>query len=155
MSTSPKKRRFDDADDGVPNQHHSQGLGCIAHGCPLPGTLSDSVKGGGGFQCFAHDRLLESGKYGLLTQGIKENLWLFKVAERVACMPIIEIDNKQSEIAAYLAGRGRPELARMANTGEWSERCRYEPRPNWAIRLRNAAYNAAMAYVEANWQCAA
>lgn len=91
----------------------------------------------------------------VLTQGITENLWLFKVAERVACMPPVDLDRKQSEIATYLAGRGRPELARAKNAGEWSERCVWEPRSAWAGRLRNAAYALAIENVKANWSRAA
>ena len=130
------------------------GPGCVANGCPMVGTISNSTHGGP-FHCWAHDRMQEASQWPFMTHGITENLWLFKVAERVACMPLIDLDRKQSEIANYLAGRGRPELARAKNAGEWSERCEFEPRSSWVGRLRNAAYSAAMEHVKANWSRAA
>lgn len=155
MSFAPKKRKFADADDGVPDHQQSQGIGCIAHGCQLVGVISNSSGAGSQFHCWAHDRIREPSQWPFMTQGINENLWLFKVAERVACMPLFDLEKKQSEISNYLSGRGRPELSRQKNTGEWSERLSEEPRSAWANRLRNAAFKAAMAYVESNWRHAA
>lgn len=154
MSFAPKKRKFGNDDDST-EKTPNQGLGCIAHGCQLVGVFSNSSGAGSQFHCWAHDQLREPSKWPFLTQGITENLWLFKVAEKVACMPLMDLEKKQSEISAYLAGRGRPELARQKNTGEWSERLTEEPRTSWVGRLHNAAFKAAMGYVDANWSKAA
>jgi len=152
MSAAPKKRKFGN-DDETPESTSGHGRGCLAHGCQLARVFSNST--GGEFHCWAHDRLREPSQWPFLTQGITENLWLFRVAERVACMPLFDLDRKQSEIGSYLAGRGRPELARLKNTGEWSDRCPDEPRSYWVGRLRNAAFKAAMEYVNRNWSRAA
>jgi hypothetical protein len=131
--------------DEAPTQTY--GLGCVAHNCPLVGAISNSTHGGP-FHCWAHDRLQEASQWPFLTHGINENLWLFRVAEKVACMSIFDLERKQNEIHDYLRGRGRADLCRLKNDGE-------EPRPYWANRLRNAAYSAAMEYVKANWSRAA
>lgn len=148
MSFAPKKRKFAEASEPDESSTH-QGRGCIANNCPLVGSISNGS--GGPFHCWAHDRLEESSQWPFLTQGINENLWLFKVADRVATLPLYDLERKQAEIAAYLAGRGMPELARMKNDGTWSERISHEPRSAWVGRLRNAAYKAAFDYVMQHW----
>ena len=138
----------------APVEESSSGLGCSAHDCPLTGTMSDSP-GGGNWKCWAHDRLEEASQWPYLTRGIHEHRWLFNLADRIATMPPYNLEQKQPEITTYLKSRDRADLCRMKNEGEWSERCAMEPRANWAIRLRNAAYSAAMDYVKANWSRAA
>jgi hypothetical protein len=152
MSNAPKKRRFSEEADRVSeSQGHghsqSQGRGCIADGCPLAGTMSNSTKGGP-FHCWAHDRLLEAYHWPAMTKAINDNLWIFRVAEKVACMSLFDLERKQNDIHAYLRGRGRDDLCRLKNDGEWSDRCAEEPRPYWAIRLRNAAYSVAVAQID-------
>jgi len=145
------KRRKPDDDQAAGEQH---GLGCSANGCPLTGTISDST-GGGNWKCWAHDRLEEASQWPYLTRGINDNRWLFNLADRIATMPPYDIEQKAGEVASYLKSRDRADLCRAKNEGQWSERCAIEPRANWTMRLRNAAYSAAFEYVRENWSRAA
>ena len=132
-------------------EQHSHGLGCIAHNCPLVGVHGAN----GGWVCWAHDRLEEASQWPYLTQGIRNNQWLFRVADKVAGMPLYDLEQKAAEIAAYLVQQGRSDLVRMKNDGSFSERCELEPRTNWAMRLRSAAYAKAVEYINDNWTRAA
>lgn len=136
MTSAPKKRKFG-SDDQPQSDSHFHGLGCQAHGCPMIGVYGQI---GGAGTCWAHDRLREAEHWPLLTQGILANLWLFKVAEKIACMSWHDLDRQAAKIDGYLRDQGRSDLCRMKNEGEFSERCSMEPRKNWAVRLRNAAY---------------
>lgn len=141
----------------VPTEKAHGGLGCSAHNCPLTGTMSHSTGGGGSFHCWAHDRIEEPSQWPYLTQGINENMWLFKVSDRVMTMPLYDLETvKNLEIENYLKSKDREDLCRgMKNDGQWSARCQTEPRTFWVMRLRNAAYKAAFEYVQANWSRAA
>lgn len=139
MSFAPKKRRFDN-DDQPQEKQGGHGLGCQAHGCPMIGVYGRIGDPG---TCWAHDRLREAEHWPLLTQGINANLWLFKVAEKIACMPLQDLDKQAATIDTYLKNQGRSDLCRQKNDGTYPERCAMEPRINWAIRLRNAAYSKA------------
>ena len=100
--------------------------------------------------------LLEATQWPYLTQGIRNNQWLFRVAEKIATMPLYDLEKKSIEIDSYLKSQGRSDLCRIKkNEGEWSDRCEIEPRINWMARMRNAAYKAAFEYVECNWSRAA
>lgn len=150
-----KIRQFTDRPEQEqrPEPPHTHGLGCSAHNCPLVGVYGQI--GGPGY-CWAHDRLQEATQWPFLTQGIRNNQWLFRVAEKIATMPLYDLEKKSSEIDAYLKSQGRADLCRIKkNEGEWSERCEIEPRINWMARMRNAAYKAAFEYVECNWSRAA
>jgi hypothetical protein len=122
----------------------SGGLNCSAHGCPLVGAISRSTAGGN-WRCWAHDSIDDPFQWPAITEGINENLWLFRVAERVATMPPYELETqKAEEIANYLKSRGRKDLCRLKNDGAGSDRVELEPRPYWSMRLRHAAFAAAM-----------
>lgn len=127
------------------------GFGCAAHGCPLPGVFSDATDGSGDYRCWAHDRSEESSQWPYLSQGIKLNGWLFKLAERVSTMPLYDIEQYSQAIEKYLDAKGRPDLNRLQNDGRWPEALTHEPRPYWVQRLRGAAFKAAMAYVDEHW----
>lgn len=129
-------------------------LACCAHNCPLPGTISRSTSGGN-WHCWAHDALEEPTQWPYLTQGINENRWLFRVADKIATMPWYDLQNKQREIENYLRGQNREDLCRMKNDGQFSERCDQEPVSSWIGRLRSAAYAAAFDYVQKHWTRAA
>lgn len=45
--------RYNDAARGAPQPESDDGR-CHAHGCPLPGAISDSTKGGGPWFCRHH-----------------------------------------------------------------------------------------------------
>lgn len=137
-----------------PAQEKTSGLGCMAHDCPLTGTISDSTAGGN-WKCWAHDRLEEASQWPYLTKGIHENRWLFSLADRIATMPPYDLEKKAHEISSYLKARGREDLCRRDNDGSWSERVEHEPRAFWAGRLRGAAYEAAFSHVRNEWSRAA
>lgn len=150
-----KIKQFTDkpAKDEIQQEPKTHGYLCGAHNCPLTAVYGQI---GGTGHCWAHDRLQEATQWPYLTQGIRNNQWLFRVAEKIATMPLYDLEKKAAEIDAYLRGQGREDLCRMKkNTGEWSERCEIEPRINWMARMRNAAYKAAFEYVECNWSRAA
>lgn len=148
-----KIRQFTDKPEQQQPAQHVHGIGCSAHNCPLVGVYGPI---GGAGHCWAHDRLEEASQWPYLTQGIRNNQWLFRVAEKIATMPLYDLEQKSKEIDSYLRAQGRADLCRQANDkGEWSERLTVEPRPSWLSRLRNAAYKAAFEYVESNWSRAA
>jgi hypothetical protein len=118
-----------------PEERKSQGHGCCAHGCRLPGVFSDSTKASNEFRCWAHDRMVDGAYWGLLTKGIDENFWLFKVAEKVLAKPLMELASEEETINTYLRANNRSDLVRGQN----------EPRTVWVGRMRNAAYEAASA----------
>jgi hypothetical protein len=138
--------------DAASDEQSHHGNGCIGHNCPLRGTISDSPAGGN-WKCWAHDRLEEASQWPYLTHGINENLWLFKVADRVATMTPVDIDagGKQAEVDLYLRSRNRDDLVRQVNRGEYSERVKLEPIEHWRRRLREAAYALAKGYVDEQW----
>lgn len=127
------------------------GSGCVAHGCPLPGVFSDSTTGSGDWRCWAHDRAEDSGQWPFLTQGIKGSRWIFRLAELVSLMPLYDLELNGAAIDAYLVERGREDLRRVPNTGQWPDGVACEPRPHWVQRLRGAAFGSAMQYVLEHW----
>lgn len=132
-------------------ERKSQGLGCCAHGCKLAGVFSDSVKGGGNFRCWAHDRIDNPRYWDFLTTGINENFLLFRFADRLLTTPLFVLETKKKGEAKtgeqkandYLVMNGFPELARKENTGQWSDRITKEPLQNWVGRIRIAAFDLA------------
>ena len=152
-----KIRQFADRNEQQQEAPEQQGssLACCAGNCPLTGTISTSTRGGN-WRCWAHDRLEEASQWPYLTNGINQNLWLFRLAEKIVTMPGYDMEKlKAKEIESYLKSRGHAELCRQKNTGQFPERCEFEPRSAWATRLRNAAYAAAFSYVADNWSRAA
>lgn len=149
-----KIRQFTDKPEQEKTESPSRHwLSCSAHNCPLVGVYGPIGSAG---HCWAHDRLEEASQWPYLTNGIRNNQWLFRVAEKIATMPMYDLEQKASEIDSYLRAQGRSDLCRMKNdSGQWSERLAIEPRSSWMSRLRNAAYKAAFEYVEANWSRAA
>jgi hypothetical protein len=138
------------SESGEADSEH-RGFGCVAHGCPLPGVFSDSTTGGGDWRCWAHDRAEDSSQWPFLTQGIKLNGWLFRLADKVAAAAPYDLERNALSIECYLAQKGRADLSRQKNTGEWPETLTHEPRSYWVQRLRGAAFKAAMAYVDEHW----
>jgi len=49
---------------------------CIAHGCPLPGTVSDDLRGAGPWMCSAHKRAQPS-DWPAVTERIRSAGWLW------------------------------------------------------------------------------
>lgn len=133
-----RARQFTDSGEHDERKQESQGRGCCAVGCPNAGTISDSTKGGP-FRCWAHDRMSDGAYWGLLTKGIEENIWIFKVANRVAHLPLYELEEKAYEIDNYLASQNRTDLRRKEG-----ETC-----PDWIGRLRHAAFEAASSEAKA------
>lgn len=128
-----------------------RGFGCCAHGCPLPGVTSDATDGSGEYRCWAHDRAEEAGQWPYLTQGIRGNLWLFRLVERVGNMPLYDLERAATSIDDYILSKGRPDLRRAQNDGSWPEQLPLEPRPEWVQRMLNAAFSEAMGYVYEHW----
>ena len=149
-----KIKQFTDkpAKDENQQEPKTHGYICSAHNCPLTAVYGQI---GGAGHCWAHDRLDEATQWPYLTQGIRNNQWLFRVAEKIATMPLCDLENKTPEIHAYLQSQGRSDLCRLKNEGKFSDRVEMEPRTNWIARMRNAAYKAAFEYVECNWSRAA
>ena len=139
MSQAPKKRGFDQSDESQESKASS--LACCADGCPLPGTFAPSISPKpGDWRCWAHDRLEEPSQWPFLTQGINGNLWLFRLAARIASIPMYDLERNEIAIRRYLAERGRADLQREA-----------EPVASWVSRICNAAFAAAFEHVEQHW----
>jgi len=131
-----KASTFRDQESSRPEpDRKSQGRGCCAHDCPLPGVFSDSTKASNDYRCWAHDRMVDGAYWGLLTKGIQENIWLFRVAEKVTAKSLIELEAEEVTINTYLRANNREDLTRHPK----------EPRMQWVGRMRNAAYEASSA----------
>lgn len=124
---------------------------CVAHGCPLVGSISDATDGSGAYRCWAHDRAEESSQWPYLTAGIRANAWLFRMADKVMWVPLYEVERSAGPIEEYLTTKGRSDLQRTQNDGRWPDTLTHEPRSFWVQRLRGAAFEAAMGYVSEHW----
>lgn len=62
-----------------------------------------------------------------------------------------DLERSALAIDHYLAEKGRKDLSRHVNAGEWPGTLAHEPRSYWVQRLRGAAFKAAMAYVDGHW----
>jgi len=97
---------------------------CLARGCPLPGTVSDSTKGGGPWTCSAHRRAAPE-QWPAISERASANLWLMRAWARLTHDgESVELARKVSEFCER--GDGKP--------------LRYEPKhesvKQWAWRLR-------------------
>lgn len=131
-------------------ENEGRGLLCVAHNCPLVGTISDSTAGGN-WKCWAHDRLDDPKQTPFLTQGINDNIWIFNFQNRVITMPQYDLSKKRGEIENFLRAKGKEFLIQKPNTGEWPANLKYEPWPFWICRIRAEAYKMAFDYVVQHW----
>jgi hypothetical protein len=130
--------------------------GCIAHGCPLPGTGSDSTRGGAGWVCTAH-RSAPSSDWQEVTARIRANEWLRAICCRIAEIgPVLLTGDDAQKGSARLVERGVPSLGwepHEESPAQWGIRvqagywtlvitgkCDSKPKPRpWQFKPGNAA----------------
>lgn len=129
--------RFDASADRCPScgthSHRPQADGeqrqqatCIAHGCPLPGTVCDDTKGGGPWMCSAH-RHARSEQWQEVTGRIREVDWVWRALNRLATEG--HTDEFEAQVSRVCQQRG---------FGDWARSDLEEP-AQWVYRLRLAA----------------
>ncbi|MCA3109855.1 MAG: hypothetical protein ING91_19370 [Rhodocyclaceae bacterium] len=99
---------------------------CAAHGCPLPGTHSDSTTGGGSWVCAAH-RTAATSDWQAVTHRIRENGWLCALVARIhEVSPLLMTADAAQKASAKLVEYGMPALG-------WEPH--EETVPQWAHRV--------------------
>lgn len=101
---------------------------CLAHGCPLPGTSTDSTQGSGSWVCGAH-RTAASSDWQAVTQRIRQHQWLYAMvlrAQEIGLLILAEGDAHKASVK--LIERDVPSLAFAP--GE-------ETAAQWAMRLQS------------------
>lgn len=100
---------------------------CLANGCPLPGTVSDSTRGGGPWMCSAH-RQSATERWPQISERARAVPWLWRALDRIAQ------DGESVEFAAQVTSvcnaKGLPALALDTQ---------HETVKQWSCRLRSGA----------------
>jgi len=102
---------------------------CIARGCPLRGSASNSTRGGGRWVCSAHRRA-QPWTWPAVTARIRTHGWLFDLLGRCYEIGIMELSADDGlRVSAALTDRGLPSLA-------W--RGHDEPLQEWVRRFEGS-----------------
>jgi hypothetical protein len=97
---------------------------CLAAGCPLPGTTSDSTKGGGPWTCSAHRRAAPD-QWPAVSQRAASMPWLWRALNRIATEGVTA--DFASQVSRVCRDRDLADLAfDPANEGlhQWGHRLR-------------------------------
>jgi hypothetical protein len=101
---------------------------CLARDCPLPGTVSDSTKGGGPWTCSAHRRAAPE-QWPAISERANAEPWLWRALARIAHDG--ETEDLARKVSEFCVNRGMSDL-------------RYQPEhetvKQWAYRLRANAW---------------
>jgi hypothetical protein len=81
-------------DQERPAQSH--GTNCAAHGCPLPGSVSDNTRGEGPWTCSPHRRA-DSKDWPAVTERLTANRWLVKA------MTVLRTEDVTPELAQRIS----------------------------------------------------
>lgn len=129
---SQRKNPFRDAETG-PRDGALEGAAqpapagaerCIAHGCPLPGTVTDSTKGGGPWTCSPHRRAAPD-QWPAISERANRAPWILRALTRLAK------DGPSGELAAKVSA---------FCVGEWASLAAERESPaQWAWRFRMGA----------------
>ena len=97
---------------------------CMAHGCPLPGTVTDSTKGGGPWTCSPHRRAAPD-QWPAISERANANPWLLRALARIAH------DGESLELAHKVG-----EFCERSGAADLRYQPEHESVKQWAWRLR-------------------
>jgi hypothetical protein len=100
---------------------------CLARGCPLPGTVSDSTKGGGPWTCSAHRRAAPE-QWDAVSFRATSAPWLWRAINRITH------DGATMEFAEQVS-----DVCRKRGLEGLAFQPAYEELRQWAFRLRLGA----------------
>lgn len=101
---------------------------CLARDCPLPGTVTDSTKGGGPWTCSAHRRAAPE-QWPAISERANAEPWLWRALNRIAW------DGESVELAVKVS-----EFCVNRGLGDLRYQPEYETVKQWAYRLRRDAF---------------
>jgi hypothetical protein len=97
---------------------------CLARGCPLPGTVTDSTKGGGPWTCSAHRRAAPD-QWDAISQRASRSVWILRALSRLSTdAPTTDLAEKVGE---FCVRSGLPNLCyqpQSEDLRQWSWRFR-------------------------------